>query len=144
PREEETEDTRLVRPHALAALAALGMGTGLSHMEWFRRDKSPPVAISEVGARPPGAQIVTLNSYAHDTDFFHRWARLVVREEWEAPARKYAAGVVFFRGQPPVGRPASRVVAVHGLEQAQKECGELVVEAKLPQVGQPRAETYEG
>lgn len=144
PREEETEDTRLVRPHALAALAALGMGTGLSHMEWFRRDKSPPVAISEVGARPPGAQIVSLNSYAHAVDFYEKWARLVVHEQWEAPPRKFAVGVVFFRGQPPAGRPASRVVTIHGLEQAQRECGELVVEAKLPQVGQPRAETYEG
>ncbi len=145
PREEETEDTRLVRPHALAALEALGMGTGLSHMEWFRRDRAdaPPVAISEVGARPPGAQIVSLNSYAHGVDFYALWARLVVHEQFEAPARRYAAGVAFFRGQGQA-RPGARVVAVHGLDEAQREYGELVVDAKLPQVGQPRAESYEG
>ena len=37
------------------ALAALGMGTGLSHMEWFLRKDGSPV-VSEVGARPPGAK----------------------------------------------------------------------------------------
>lgn len=145
PREEETEDTRLVRPHALAALQALGMGTGLSHMEWFRRDRAdaPPVAISEVGARPPGAQIVSLNSFAHGADFYAMWARLVVHEQWEAPPRRYAAGVAFFRGQGPAG-PGARVASVHGLDEAQRELGELVVDVKLPQVGQPRAESYEG
>lgn len=145
PREEETEDTRLVRPHALAALQALGMGTGLSHMEWFRRDRpgGPPVAISEVGARPPGAQIVGLNSYAHGVDFYERWARLVVFDRWDAPPRKYAAGVAFFRGQGKA-RPGARVVALHGFAEAQRELGHLVVDAKLPQVGQPRSDSYEG
>lgn len=144
PREEETEDTRMVAPHALRALEALGMGTGISHMEWFRRDRPgpSPVAISEVGARPPGAQIVSLNSYAHDTDFYRLWARLVVLEQFETPRRQYAAGAAFFRGQGDASR--RRVVAVHGLDQAQRELGPLVVEAKLPQVGQPRAESYEG
>jgi hypothetical protein len=33
---------------------------------------------------------------------------------------------------------------VRGLEEAQKELGELVVEAKLPSPGQPAAGTYEG
>ncbi|MFY0536997.1 ATP-grasp domain-containing protein [Nannocystis pusilla] len=145
PREEETEDTRLARPHALAALQALGMGTGLSHMEWFRRDRpgGPPVAISEVGARPPGAQIVSLNSYAHGVDFYERWARLIVFDQWDAPPRKFAAGVAFFRGQGKT-RPGARVVALHGVAEAQRELGELVVDVKLPQIGQPRAESYEG
>ena len=145
PREEETEDTRLARPHALAALEALGMGTGLSHMEWFRRDRpgGPPVAISEVGARPPGAQIVSLNSYAHDVDFYERWARLVVLDQWDSPVRKYAAGVAFFRGQGK-SRPGARVVALHGLNEAQRDLGSLVVDVKLPQIGQPRADSYDG
>ncbi|HEY8376751.1 MAG TPA: hypothetical protein VIK91_09695, partial [Nannocystis sp.] len=145
PREEETAETRLVRPYALAALQALGMGTGLSHMEWFRRDRpgAPPVAISEVGARPPGAQIVSLNAYAHDVDFYALWARLVVFERFEAPPRRYAAGVAFFRGQGPA-RPGARVVAIHGLDEGQRELGELVVDVRLPQIGQPRSDSYEG
>jgi biotin carboxylase len=105
PREVETADTQAVRPYARAALEALGMGTGISHMEWFRRDRSAggdagPVAISEVGARPPGAQIMSINSYAHDVDFYKLWARLVVHEMFDPPAnRRFAAGAAFFRGQ---------------------------------------------
>jgi hypothetical protein len=148
PREVETPDTQAVRPYARAALEALGMGTGISHMEWFRRDRAiagsdaGPVAISEVGARPPGAQIMTINSYAHDTDFYRLWARLVVHEMFDPPTRRFAAGAAFFRGQG--GSGARRVVAVHGVEQAQRELGALVVEAKLPQIGQVKAESYEG
>lgn len=150
PREAETPDTAAVRPYARAALEALGMGTGISHMEWFRRDRSAggdsgPVAISEVGARPPGAQIMSINSYAHDVDFYRLWARLVVHEVFDPPAnRRFAAGAAFFRGQGGDPTGLRRVVAVHGIEQAQKELGSLVVEAKLPQLGQPKAESYEG
>ena len=36
------------------------------------------------------------------------------------------------------------MVAVRGLEQAQREVGNLVVEVKLPRKGQPRAGGYEG
>lgn len=151
PREVETADTQAVRPYARAALEALGMGTGISHMEWFRRDRAVsgsdagPVAISEVGARPPGAQIMSINSYAHDVDFYRLWARLVVHETFEPPAgRRFAAGAAFFRGQGGDPTGLRRVVKVHGIEQAQKELGELVVEAKLPQVGQAKADSYEG
>jgi hypothetical protein len=152
PREVETSDTQAVRPYAQAALEALGMTTGISHMEWFRRDRGRragadevgPVAISEVGARPPGAQILSINSYAHDVDFYKLWARLIVHEVFDPPRRRFAAGAAFFRGQGGDPRGPRRVVRVHGLELAQKELGQLVVEARLPQVGQPRADTYEG
>lgn len=147
PREVETPDTQAVRPYARAALEALGMMTGISHMEWFRRDRGAapdagPVAISEVGARPPGAQIMSINSYAHDVDFYKLWARLVVHEQFDPPQRRWAAGAAFFRGQG--RRGARRIVALHGVEQAQKELGPLVVEAKLPQIGQPKSDSYEG
>jgi hypothetical protein len=33
---------------------------------------------------------------------------------------------------------------VHGLKEVQEELGELIVEGKLPQPGQPAATTYEG
>ncbi|MEL6712281.1 MAG: hypothetical protein AAFP86_00820, partial [Planctomycetota bacterium] len=36
------------------------------------------------------------------------------------------------------------VAQVRGLEQARDELGDLVCEAKIPQPGQPRAESYEG
>ena len=33
---------------------------------------------------------------------------------------------------------------MHGVEAAQRELGEVVMEAKLPRRGQPRSDTYEG
>jgi hypothetical protein len=58
---------------------------------------------------------------------------------FQPPERKYAAGTAYLRGQ---GR--GRVRAVHGVEQLQREIGHLVVEAKLPQPGQPASSSYEG
>jgi hypothetical protein len=87
-----------IRRVAFAAFAALGMDTGLSHMEWFRR-RDGGVLVSEVGARPPGAQITSLISWAHDVDFYRAWARLVVFEQFDPPERRYAAGCAYLRGQ---------------------------------------------
>ena len=127
-----------IRDAAFRGLEALGMQTGLSHMEWFRLADGR-VAISEVGARPPGAQITSLLSYAHDIDFYRAWPHLMVFGEFEPPPRRYAAGAAYVRGQ---GR--GRVRRVHGLDEAQRRFGELVVEARLPGEGQPPSDSYEG
>src|SRR5215207_9216823 len=136
----EVDDPRYddIRAAGERALEALGMETGLTHLEWFRRADGS-VAISEVGARPPGAQITTLVSRANDFDFLHAWARVMVYGEFEPPARRYAAGAAFLRGQ-----GSGRVVAIHGLEQAGRELGELVTDVKLPEVGQTPTGGYEG
>ena len=138
PREREDPRFDDVREVGAKVLRALGMGTGLSHMEWFRR-RDGSIAVSEIAARPPGAQITTLVSVAHEFDLLSAWARLMVYGEFNPPPRKWAAGAAFFRGA-----GSGRVKMVHGLEQAQKELGPLVVEAKLPTPGAPKADTYEG
>ncbi len=120
------------------ALDVLGIDTGITHMEWFRRDDGT-IAISEVAARPPGAQFTTLLSYAHDLDFYKAWVRLVGMDTFDVPERRWATGAAFLRGQ-----GSGRVAAIRGLDQAQRELGALVVEAKLPQEGQPKASSYEG
>lgn len=138
PREIDTPEFEPIRAVAGRALQVLGMRTGLSHMEWFRR-RDGGVAVSEVAARPPGAQFTTLLSYAHDTDMYRAWAHLMVHEEFEPPARRYAAGAAFLRGQ-----GEGRVRALHGLDRAQRETGAIVVEARLPKPGQSPSGTYEG
>ena len=138
PREVDGPQYDDIRSAAGRALEALGMDTGLSHMEWFRR-RDGSVAISEVGARPPGAQITTLVSRAHDIDFLHAWARVVVYGEFDPPERRYAAGAAFLRGQ-----GSGRVRAIRGLEEAGRELGHLVTDVKLPQIGQTPAPGYEG
>ncbi len=138
PREIDHPRFDDIRRVGYDALTALGMGTGLSHMEWFRRPDGQ-VMISEVGARPPGAQITSLISYAHDMDFYRAWGRLVVFDQFEPPARAYAAGCAYLRGQ-----GEGRVRAVQGVERTLAELGELVVEKRLPAIGATPSTSYEG
>lgn len=131
----EFDDIRAVAP---AALRALGLQTGLSHMEWFRRADGS-LAISEVGARPPGAQLSSAIGYAHDIDLYVEWPRLLLLDQFSPPQRNWAVGVVYLRGQ-----GAGTVVALHGVDDLQQRYGHLVVEAKLPSIGQTPGGSYEG
>ncbi|SRR5581483_722465 len=138
PREIDEPRYDDIRAAGARALEVLGMRTGLCHLEWFRRlDGS--IAISEVAARPPGAQIMDLVSYAHEIDFSDAWVRLMIHGIFEIPSRKWAAGVAFLRGQ---GK--GRVRAIRRIEEAAREVGSLVVEAKLPTIGQVPSGSYEG
>ena len=138
PREVEEPQYDDIRNAAFRALQVLGMGTGLTHMEWFRRPDGT-IAISEVAARPPGAQIMTVMSRAHDFDAIAAWARLMVFDEFSAPPRRYSVGAAYLRGQ---GR--GRVKAIHGLDQVERELGSLVVDFQLPTPGQTPTGSYEG
>ncbi|MDX1395684.1 MAG: ATP-grasp domain-containing protein [Gemmatimonadota bacterium] len=138
PREVDSPRYRAIRSVAGDVLDALGMVTGLSHMEWFSRPDGS-VAISEVGARPPGAQFTTLISWAHDFDLYDAWARLMVFGEFEPRTRPYAAGAAYLRGQ---GR--GKVQRIEGLEEIYEEVGPLCVESKLPREGQSPTGSYEG
>jgi biotin carboxylase len=121
------------------AVSALGLDTGFTHMEWFRRDDGS-LAIGEIAARPPGANIVRMTGFAHDADMYRAWARAVVDDAFDGPyTRRYAVGCAYLRG---VGR--GRVLRVTGVDRAQELVGRHVVEARLPQLGSPRNDSYEG
>ncbi len=146
PREADDPTWTKFQPVNRAALAALfgteantAAGTALSHMEWFLREDGSTL-VNEVGVRPPGVHIMPLMGLTHDTDLFEDWARLIAHDQWTPKARTGAAGAAFFRGQ----GTGSRVVGVSGVEAAVEICGDALVEARMPKVGQPRAETYEG
>jgi biotin carboxylase len=139
PREADDPTYTGFHPINGAALSALGMGTGLSHMEWFLRDDGSMV-VSEVGARPPGVHIMPLMGLAHETDMIAAWAELMTFDRFEPKARKFAAGAAFFRCQ---GR-GERVREVRGIERVREELGAAIVELVAPRVGQPRAPGYEG
>ena len=77
---------------------------------------------------------------AHGVDMWDAWVKLMIRGEFDMPERQHAVGVAFFRAQ---GR--GRVVrSVEGLEEAEHAVGQWVVRSRLPRVGQPRSEHYEG
>jgi formate-dependent phosphoribosylglycinamide formyltransferase (GAR transformylase) len=139
PRVIDGPDYADARALGVKAVQALGLETGMTHMEWFRRDDGS-IAIGEIAARPPGANIVRLNSFAHDTDMYRAWARAVVDSAFDGPyERKFAVGCAFLRGG---GR--GRVVGVRGVDRANERVGRYVVESKLPQIGAPKSDSYEG
>jgi D-alanine-D-alanine ligase-like ATP-grasp enzyme len=142
PRDINGEEFESIRDNGYKAVEALGLQTGLSHMEWFQLE-GKRVAISEVGARPPGAQITSLLSWAHDHDFYTAWPRLMIFDKFEPPSRKFAVGAAYFRGQK-AASGSTRVRAIHGLIEAQRRFGHLVVEARLPSEGQFASDGYEG
>ena len=146
PREDDDPTWRSFDDVNRAALAALfgdagatAAGTALTHMEWFLRDDGGAL-VNEVGARPPGVQIMPLMGLTHGTDLFADWARLMALEQFTPRPRICAAGACFFRGQ---GR-GTRVAAVEGVERAVEACGDALVELRAPRVGMARAEGYEG
>jgi hypothetical protein len=139
PRDIDGPDYADARALGVKAVTALGLETGMTHMEWFRRDDGS-LAIGEIAARPPGANIVRMNSYAHDTDMYRAWARAVVDGAYDGPyERNYSVGCAFLRGG---GR--GHVRAVHGVDAANARVGKLVVESKLPTVGAHKSDSYEG
>lgn len=139
PREMDGPEFEGVEALGVGAVEALGLDTGMTHMEWFRKDDGG-LAIGEIAARPPGAQIVLLNGYAHEIDMYRVWARAVIDEAFDGPfERRYAVGVAFLRG---VGR--GRVTRVTGVDEAHRRVGQLVVKARLPTPGAPRSDHYEG
>jgi biotin carboxylase len=127
-----------IRAVAPTALRALGLQSGFTHMEWFRRPDGS-VAVSEVAARPPGAQITSMLCYVHDFDFYRAWAQLMVHGSFAPQERRWSAGTVFLRGQ-----GMGHVRAVRGLDELLPELSSLVVESRLPEPGQPSSGSYEG
>ncbi len=138
PREVESSCYDDIRKAAFQTLEVLGMHTGMSHLEWFRRTDGS-IAVSEVAARPPGAQITTLISRANDFDVITAWARMVIFGTFDPPTRQFAVGAAYLRGM-----GTGKVKAVHGLEDIDKEFGHLVTDAKIPEIGNPHAANYEG
>lgn len=138
PREVDDPQYDDIRALGDRALSALGMTTGVSHCEWFRRPDGS-VAISEIAARPPGANMTTMMSRANDMDFVHAWVRLMIDGQFSTPTRRYAVGTAYLRGQ-----GQGTVVAVEGLDVVQRELGPLVCDRRLPMIGQGPSGSYEG
>ena len=145
PREQEDPTWTNFHPTNHAALSALfgdakaTAGTALTHMEWFLKDDGS-MLVSEVGARPPGVHIMPMMSLAHETNMIDDWAELIAFDRFRSRPRKWGCGAAFFRGQ----GSGSRVVEVKGVDAALEKVGHLIHDARIPKVGQARAEGYEG
>jgi formate-dependent phosphoribosylglycinamide formyltransferase (GAR transformylase) len=111
----------------------MGMGTGLSHMEWFHTPEGEAV-FGEVACRPPGANMVDLMNYAGDVDLFKEWARAVVHGRVELPkARPWSAAIVFKRAQ-----GQGRIHRIDGVRRFVERYGRWIARLDLLPIGHPR------
>lgn len=116
-----------------AALSALGMEDGFTHMEWYRTASGEAV-FGEIACRPGGAGLVDQMNYTSDVDLYREWARVVCWGHFEAKApRKYNVALVFKRA-----RGWGNITRIEGLHEWLRACGSWVVEERLSRPGTPR------
>ncbi len=139
PRDISGKEYDGIRDVGFRTIKALGLKDGMTHMEWFQRPDGS-LAIGEIAQRPAGANISIMNCYAHDMDLYKAWNRAVVDSAFDGPwERKYAVGTAFLRG---MGR--GRVTGATGFAEIKRQLGTSIVEAKIPSVGDPKSDSYEG
>ena len=139
PREVDAPMYARARELGVAAVRALGLEDGMTHMEWFLRPDGT-IAIGEIAARPPGPQLCQMTGLVHNIDPHRAWARAVIDGVLDAPwNRNWAAGCAYVRG---VG--AGRVVAVTGVRETHSAIHPWMIEAKLPTLGKAKNDSYEG
>jgi hypothetical protein len=120
-----------VREMGRRVIAALGIGTSATHMEWFFGPKG--LKFSEIGCRPPGVGAWDLYSAGNDMDVYRAWANAITHgETGAAPSRRYAAGIVALRPE-----RDGQITGYSGVEELQQEHGEWVIDAHLPPPGTP-------
>lgn len=114
-------------------LQTLGMKTGFTHMEWFKKPNGEAV-FGEIAARSPGGKLVDQMNVSNDFDIFREWARAVCWQSFDnQPQRRYHVAGVFKRAQ-----GQGRIQRIEGLQELRHGCGSnLVLEELLP-IGHPR------
>jgi carbamoylphosphate synthase large subunit len=112
-------------------IAALGIGTSATHMEWFFGPKG--LRFSEIGCRPPGVGAWDLYSAGNDIDLYRAWADAIVHGGTGAtPSRRYASGIVALRPS-----QDGSISGYSGVDELQQQYGEWVIDAHLPPPGTP-------
>ncbi len=139
PRSVDGAEYTEVKRVGVRAIEALGLRDGFTHMEWFRRQDGS-IAIGEIAQRPPGANITRMIGLAYDIDPYVAWARAVIDGAFDGPwERRWSVGCAFLRG---MGR--GRVARLDGVDEANQRVRRFVEEAKLPTIGAPKSDSYEG
>lgn len=117
----------------MGVLGALGMGTGFTHMEWYRKSDGE-VVFGEIGCRPGGAHLVDQMNYTSDIDLFREWARAVCWHHFDAPTeRKYNAAIVFKRA---LGE--GHIRRIEGLRAFKQRAGAALCTEQLLPIGAHR------
>lgn len=116
------------------AIKALGMGSGFTHMEWFRSKKTGEAVFGEIACRAPGANMVDLMNYAGDVDLFVEWARAVTFGRVDAPPQqKYHAAIIFHRA-----KGQGRITSYEGLDAFEAKYGPHIARVDFLPIGAQR------
>jgi hypothetical protein len=115
-----------------AVQRVLGPRTGFSHMEWYRRPDGE-VVFGEIGARPPGARLVSAMNYACDVDLHAGWAEAVVHGRFtQTVHRRYNATILCKRAQ-----GQGRIRHVEGLDRLLADLGPNIAALEIQPPGTP-------
>jgi carbamoylphosphate synthase large subunit len=130
-RVDSVADYGELREMGARVIAALGIGTSATHMEWFFGPKG--LRFSEIGCRPPGVGAWDLYSAGNDLDLYRAWADAIVHGGTSAtPSRRYASGIVALRPS-----QDGVISGYEGVDELQGRLGEWVIDAHLPPPGTP-------
>ena len=114
-------------------LAAMGLGDGFAHMEWYLKPDGE-VVFGEIGARVGGARLADAMNWACDIDVYRGWAETVVHGRFSQHIeRKYNTAMIFKRAQ-----GHGRIQHIEGLSRLLAEIGEHIVHIDLLPIGAPR------
>jgi formate-dependent phosphoribosylglycinamide formyltransferase (GAR transformylase) len=122
-----------LRDMGARVIAALGIETSATHMEWFFGPKG--LKFSEIGCRPPGVGAWDLYSAGNEIDLYLQWANAILSGAagvFAAPTRRYASGIVALRPD-----RDGRISGYSGVDELQQQYGEWVIDAALPPPGTP-------
>ncbi|HKQ61828.1 MAG TPA: hypothetical protein VJS92_11075 [Candidatus Polarisedimenticolaceae bacterium] len=120
-----------VREMGRRVIAALGIGTSATHMEWFFGPKG--LKFSEIGCRPPGVGAWDVYGAANEFDLYVEWARAVCGlPPGQRPSRRYSGGMIALRPS-----QDGRISGYEGLDPLQQRYGGWIVDTHLPPVGTP-------
>ncbi len=120
-----------VREMARKVIRALDIGTSATHMEWFFGPKG--LKFSEIGCRPPGVGHWDVYNAANDFDLYLEWASALVHgRSVRQPSRRFSCGMIALRPD-----RDGHIAGYEGVDAIQRQFGECIVAAHLPDVGTP-------
>jgi hypothetical protein len=140
PREIDDDLYREFIDQGLAAVRALSVGNAMTHLEGFMSLEGRLLGFTDATLRPAGARIGPMLGFAYDMDPYRAWARVAVDGAFDGPwEREYAVGTIFLRG---LG--SGVIERVDGIDSVKSELAELIVDARWPQAGANKSNTYTG
>ena len=120
-----------IRAMGRKVIAALGIGTSATHMEWFFGPKG--LKFSEIGCRPPGVRAWDLYAAGNEIDIYREWAMAVVHGRTsQRLSRRYAAGIVALRPD-----RDGRVSHYDGVDALRQRYAQWLLDWHLPDAGTP-------